>query len=395
MRKLVLTLTVLRIAAIAVICSPDYLYAQGPAEAAPKLHAYFTVMPWTGGTAEDAMFQVRAGSTVPMFSYSITATKDNSTRTGLMVGTSPYANPLTSATIPAVIVPLEMTIGKTRFDPTTANKCDAEATAVSRFEASPLDAGVTNLTFNGVNVGTTQYVNGFRRAEFWNLIVGSSAYQNTLSPITIAARESVKVPAEDGAIFSSKCTELGLVSNGWVAGYLQNTLIPKLQRKGIIAPTQVVFFLVRNIGQSTSTPPSINTCCILGYHTAQGNPLQTYGIMDWDTTGLFAPETNGAVSSHEMAEWMDDPLGTNATPAWGGIGQVSGCQGNLEVGDPLSGTAMPGYVQGGTTFYMQELAFNSWYFNADGVASLGAGGKFSGKGTFGGPSKACPPGGTN
>ena len=92
---------------------------------------------------------------------------------------------------------------------------------------------------------------------------------------------------------------------------------------------------------------------------------------------------------------MDDPLGTNATPAWGNVGQVSGCQGNLENGDPLSGKMMPAYMLGGKAFHIQELAFFSWYFNKKGTASLGAGGKFSSNATFAGPAKACPPGGTN
>jgi hypothetical protein len=43
---------------------------------------------------------------------------------------------------------------------------------------------------------------------------------------------------------------------------------------------------------------------------------------------------------------------------------------------------------------LQELAFFSWYFNAHTTPSLGEGGKFSSNGTFGGPSKTCPPGGT-
>ena len=34
-------------------------------------------------------------------------------------------------------------------------------------------------------------------------------------------------------------------------------------------------------------------------------------------------------------------IATNPTPKWGHIGQVSGCQSNLEVGDPLSGTNAP------------------------------------------------------
>jgi hypothetical protein len=72
---------------------------------------------------------------------------------------------------------------------------------------------------------------------------------------------------------------------------------------------------------------------------------------------------------------MDDPLTTNATPAWGKVGQVVGCQGNLEVGDPLSGTLYPSY-----TYHLQELAFFSWFFRQP--SPFGAGGPFSNNGTF-------------
>jgi hypothetical protein len=69
--------------------------------------------------------------------------------------------------------------------------------------------------------------------------------------------------------------------------------------------------------------------------------------MDWDTTGDFGGTADGSVSSHEIAEWMNDPLGNNPTPAWGNSGQVSGCQRNFEVGDPLSGTQMPAIAPSG------------------------------------------------
>jgi hypothetical protein len=105
--------------------------------------------------------------------------------------------------------------------------------------------------------------------------------------------------------------------------------------------------------------------------------------------------SDASIASHEIGEWMDDPLAYNATPPWGNVGQVSGCQGNWEVGDPLSGVLMPPITMNGKEYQMQELAFFSWYFNKDGAPSVGAGGKFSSNGTFQGPAKACPPGGTN
>jgi hypothetical protein len=96
--------------------------------------------------------------------------------------------------------------------------------------------------------------------------------------------------------------------------------------------------------------------------------------------------------SHEVAEWMDDPNTSNPVPAWGHIGQQANCQNNLEVGDPLTGTAFPPVTLGGVTYDLQELAFYSWFF---GGTSLGSGGLYSNNGTFKGFAKACPPGGTN
>ena len=188
---------------------------------------------------------------------------------------------------------------------------------------------------------------------------------------------------------------LGIVSYSWYSNYLSNTLLPSLTASGVISPTKFVIFLLKNVVQSTANPPSTTGCCILGFHSAKGSPVQTYSPIDWDTTGLFSGTADGSIASHEIGEWMDDPLGTNPTPAWGNIGQVSGCQTNWENGDPLSGTLMPAITLSGKAYHMQELGFFSWYFNKLGVASLGAGGKFSGNGKFAGPSKACPAGGTN
>jgi hypothetical protein len=289
------------------------------------------------------------------------------------------------------VIPLKVVIGSATFDPTAPNSCDGNITTVNRFTNSPLVQNVANLTMNGVNVGTTQYVNGFRRAEFWTEIKGSSAYQNTLS-FTTAAEVTIS-PGTNGTTYSSGCTELGIVSISWLDSYIRGTLLPSLTKSGVVGPTKLAIFLFRNVVQSTVDPPNVSKCCILGYHSATGSPVQTYGTVEWDTTGDFGSTTDGAVASHEIAEWMDDPLGTNATPAWGGIGQVSGCQTNLEVGDPLSGTTST-ITLNGKAYHVQELGFFSWYFNAQTVASLGAGGKFSSNGKFKGPSKVCPPGGT-
>jgi hypothetical protein len=117
-------------------------------------------------------------------------------------------------------------------------------------------------------------------------------------------------------------------------------------------------------------------------------------VADFDVSQALINTSDVSAMTHEVAEWMDDPLGTNATPAWGHVGQVSACQSNLEVGDPLSGSeaSLLFMTMNNVTYHMQELAFFSWFM---GGPSLGAGGKFSDNGTFSGASKPCPPGGTN
>jgi hypothetical protein len=104
-------------------------------------------------------------------------------------------------------------------------------------------------------------------------------------------------------------------------------------------------------------------------------------VADFDTTGLFGVAfANTAVIAHELGEWANDPYTINLAPPWGDTGHVSGCQGNLEVGDPLTGTVVPTVTQpNGFTYDLQELAFFSWFF---GGPSIGINGWYSDNGTF-------------
>jgi hypothetical protein len=352
---------------------------------------------WTGGTPEDALAAAKAGATIPLSTYSFSPTKVKQKRalTGTIVGTSPFAATLSGATINAVVVPLIFNIGGTIFDPTAPNNCGVEAgvSAVNRFNASPLVQPVPNLTFNGVNVGNLQYADGFMRAEFWSTIGGNPAYTN---PIIYSTAGSITiVTGTNGIITESGCGARGIVSESFLIGQLASQL-QALTKSGVISTTKAVFFLTSNIVLSPTTPPTPPTpanCCILGYHTAIGSPPQFYTVMDYDTSGN--PARDITVPSHEIAEFMNDPLNTNATPPWGGIGSVAAgsCQGNFEVGDPVVGI-QTAITMNGYTYHPQELAFFSWFFNAPATASVGAGGLFSSNGTFRGPSMDCPPGGT-
>jgi hypothetical protein len=380
-------------AVVAIVVCGFGLRAQ---EAAPQqLRAYHKTIPWTGGTMADALSQSAGGSTIPMSAYSWIASKDGNIYSGVLAGGDPFLVGLPPVTMHAVVIPVIVSIPSatttTTFDPTKANSCDGNVSAVTRFKQSPLVVA-ENLSFNKVAVGKRQFIDGYMRAEFWNL-GGSATYANPIS-WSFASAITLDLPEGSLAIVNgSGCRRLAIVDHIQVDAQLQTELL-LLQATGVVSPTKLAVFLFANVVGSSASPPSTSNCCIGGYHTAVWSPVQTYAVMDYDTTNSFGATHDIGFPTHELGEWMNDPLGNNPTPAWGGIGQTSGCQGNLEVGDPLSGTNMPSITMSGYTYHPQELAFFSWYFNSETDGSFGAGSKFSAHGTFKGPSKACPPGGT-
>ena len=158
---------------------------------------------------------------------------------------------------------------------------------------------------------------------------------------------------------------------------IARSLITKLG----ITPNSFVLFLFYNAVMSSGNPTNLSNCCILGYHSAVGS--QTYGNSEFEGRNqtLFSGTADTSILSHEIGEWMDDPLVNNPTPAWGHIGQVSGCQGNLEVGDPLSGTLLPAVkMPNGFSYHLQELAFFDWFYRI--TPSTGVHGWYSDEGTF-------------
>ncbi|MFN7996895.1 MAG: hypothetical protein U0Q18_24995 [Bryobacteraceae bacterium] len=358
-----------------------------------NMKGYYSRIPWTDGTADEALARSAAGTTIPMFTYTMAATKDGGSYKLSMAGTSPFAATLGASNIGVDIVMLQFTIAGQVFDPYLPNACLNLNQPYARFANSPLFSK-TAWTFNGVNVGTTQYVDAFRRGEFWSTIVhkNAAAYTNTLGPKVYLPEIAVN-PGSAGIVYGTGCTKVGIVSQSWLENYLRGTLIPSLTASGAINPTRLTIFLTWNVVSSSTNPPTVSACCALGYHTATGTAPQTYTVIDFDTTKQFASTSDISIGSHELAEWMDDPLANNYVPYWGSVGQVSGCPNPalLEVGDPLTGTLLPALTG---NYHVQELAYFSWFFNAKGYASMGTGGKFSNNGKFTGPSQPCPPGGT-
>jgi hypothetical protein len=311
-----------------------------------------------------------------------------------MVGKNPavaVTNP--SSTIQVKIIPLRIVLANGHvYDPTVGTTCDSTS-ALARTTASPV---FNNLawTFNGVSIGTSQYVDAFRRAEFWQFTkpTGINPGYHVKLKATTVATQTVNVPAADSAEGATNCAapnnHQGAIEINWLDNFFQTTLLPSLTSQGLISAKVFPFFVVGNVIEFITTTAN---CCVLGYHNAFSTPggIQTYGISDYDNGNFFAGSNlkDIEIATHEVAEWMDDPLGTNPTKPWGNIGQVTGCQNNLEVGDPLTGTTINRAV-GGFTYHLQELANFAWFYHQP--ANFSAGSKFSNNGTFTTAAAPCP-----
>ena len=351
-------------------------------------HAMYDVGVHPGITAAQARASARAGTTVPEY----TATQKVGTKSFkyTIVGKNPAIKVTNaSTTVTAEIVPLIMKFSNgDTWDPTKADSCDAGASPLARTQNSPI-VKTKATSFGGTSVGTVQVTNAFQRAEFWtdakpggiNPTYGVKLAFKTLSPVTI------KVPAGWGpATAAIGCGNglLGAVNINKLDPFLQNTVIPSLASQGVGTKTFPIF-LLHNFVEFIGTTAQ---CCVLGYHNTFNTSAgaQTYGLAMYDNSKAFTGSFDISALSHEVGEWQNDPNTVNPTPSWGHIGQVTGCQSNLEVGDPLSGTTFKDPL-GGFTYHPQELAFFSWFYHQK--PSLGVNGWYSDQGKFKTFAAAC------
>ncbi len=360
-------------------------FGQAPPQT-KRPRGYYTVVPLRGVTSNAARIAAAAATTIPMWDYSITSPVDGGQYSGMMVGRSPFFHGARTTDVPTIVVPIKIVMPDGGvFDPTAADPtCSPSGTALALVQASPV-LQPAMFTMGGTSVGTTQYTDAFQRSNFWtNVSVTGDRYHTMLSPVTPLGAVTVMVPNGSGATYGPKasggCGNVGVMDINWWQPYVEGTIIPSLAG---VSPTTLPLFLFYNVVMAQgSTSLTNSSCCILGYHSAFGSLVQTYAVFDFDTTTLFG-STSSAISSmsHEVGEWMDDPLGTNLTPAYGNIGQVMGCQNSLEVGDPLSATLFPSVtMSNGVTYAPQELAFFSWFYRQS--PSIGVNGWYSDNGAF-------------
>jgi hypothetical protein len=258
-----------------------------------------------------------------------------------MVGSGPATN--STATITTYIVPVKIVITnrngtKSTYDPSHVLSNGSSVT--TNTVDSPLFQSGTTYTQGGVDVGTTQYIDAFQRANFWGTVKAHPNSHLLLSP-TVLAEQTLSPSRTYGTTGSAFGFTAAMVDINWF-----DSQIPNLISKLGIQPSQFAIFLTYD------TYLTQNGCCIGGYHSSEGNISnpQSYAEATYvDHKGAFSQDVSAL--SHEIGEWADDPLTVNYN------GNDTPC-GILEVGDPLEGNANYGgykYVLHGFTYNLQDL----------------------------------------
>jgi hypothetical protein len=318
--------------AMFILASPAVAQEDGNAEPA---HGRYVVMPphlRTDVIAPPASLQSWNGS----FTYG------SHTYTYNMVGAAPSTN--STATITTYIIPVKIVITarngtKTTYDP--AHILSNGNSVTTNTLTSPLFDSTTTYIQGGTNVGTTQYIDAYQRANFWGTVKTDTSSHLLLSP-TVLAEQTLSPPSTYGKTGSEFGFTAGLVDINWFDAQLP-TLISNLG----IQPNTFPIFLTYDTYLTES-----GSCCIGGYHSSEGsisNP-QAYAEATYvDHVGAFSQDVSAL--SHEIGEWADDPLTVNYN------GNNTPC-GILEVGDPLEGETNYGgfhYVLHGFTYNLQDL----------------------------------------
>lgn len=320
---------------------------QGKSAYIPGAQPMFAVIPRVAGAPAAAAPDVQVPIWTGTFSFG------GSTFTYHMVGTDPSAGSATT-NIPLVIIPIKFKFTDGTTLSATQTVCGDVKNTNFRVKNSPLIKKAA-FTPGGTNVGTTQYMDAFQRANFWKIVSSSAPnYHVMFKPIQMKPVQTINVGA-NGFTVAGPCARIGEVD----INFFDNIAMGLLTSLSIPANTLPLFL-------DYNTFLTSGGCCILGYHSTNNAGTQAYAVAAYSDPGIFGvPIQDIHALSHEMGEWMDDPLipSVNIVPAWGHVGQVGGCQGNLEVGDPVTGNAFT-VAMGGTfpfTYHPEDLVFLPWF----------------------------------
>jgi hypothetical protein len=268
----------------------------------------------------------------------------------LVVGSAPAGDATT--TIPVFLIPIKLRAGGEEFTPSTVQANGK--TAIRNTELSPL---FKDISFEeaDTDLGDTQYIDAYQRANFWSSTATNTGWHTLFGTPTVLPTQTI----HDAA--ASVGVEFGVTAALVDIDFFDAKVQEIIKANPQITADSIPIFIVYDTYLTDG-----GECCIGGYHSYTGK--LAYSVFSYiGTPGAFAEDV--AALSHELAEFVMDPLTNNNSPC-----------GILEVADPLEDDANYGtypYVRDDFTYHLQDITFIT-YFGAPATTSLASRTTFQG-----------------
>lgn len=302
--------------------------------------------------AKVAIRQGRAGS-VPYFNNSFS--HEGETYPFTTVGRNPKRGETT--TVGTQVIPISMFFQG--YADQDGKPVILDITPVlAKFRNSP------NFSRATYSSGVTQFADAVQRAQFFHVM--DTEWHTLLERPRILTPLIIDVPRGLASLYRNRSTGVvfAVVDTAFFISQLNSIIqLEHLDAESLpIALTNNVLLAPGATAQS---------CCVVGFHTAfdagdRGNiPLvQTFVWGSWIDAGILGTDFADVTAiSHEISEWMNDPFGANLVPVWQFPNGSTGCQNNLQTGDPIEVFAHAGFpvTIDGFTYHPQNQALLQWF----------------------------------
>jgi hypothetical protein len=240
---------------------------------------------------------------------------------------------------------------------------------------------------------TTQFTDSLQRNQFHNFVSTTSPnYHVLLNQPDVSHTLTLDLPFNTSnevadLVFQVRNTtiQIGIVDINFFIPWIENQVLT-MHLPTDTLPVFQFHDIYLNFG---SIDPKNLQCCVLGFHDSftpatRPDEVHTFIYESFATAGIFRGVSDISVMSHEAAEWVNDPFGTNPTPNWVNAG--GGCQNNLETGDFLEGMAGASFTVDGFTFQDET---NLYWFARTPRPTPATAGTYDFLGTLLAPSTPC------
>lgn len=240
--------------------------------------------------------------------------------------------------------------------------------------------------------GLTQFGDAIQRAQFFHAM--DPNWHTLLNRPRVLTPLTIDVPRGSANLFRSRTTGaiIAVVDTGFFVSQL-NSII-QLENLDINA---LPIALTNNVFLAPGA--NVQKCCIVGFHSAfeagqrERAPLiQTFVWGSWVDAGILGQDFADVTAlSHEISEWMNDPFGINLVPEWKFPNGSSGCQNNLQTGDPLVSFPQAGFpvTIDGFTYHPQNQALVQWFSQETPSSAIDGAYSYPNESLLTGPSQAC------